>query len=128
MAKTSKDKEVRALMKKAKEEMQQKLQEHEDKKPKRKYLTAKEQYKKIREDLKPKVKEVSSEESLIAELFNVDEIPIIEKITEENTKVDSSLWDFTLEDDVEFFDPLMSYELTKYRPINKTEGLDFNPD
>ena len=29
---------------------------------------------------------------------------------------------------VEYFDANLSYELTKYRPINETKGLDFNPD
>ena len=28
----------------------------------------------------------------------------------------------------EYFDLNLSYEITKYRPINKTQGLDFNPD
>lgn len=37
-------------------------------------------------------------------------------------------WDVTLKDEIEFFDPTLSYELTGYRPINKEQGLDFNPD
>ena len=36
-------------------------------------------------------------------------------------------WDVTLQDKIEYFDPTLSYELTGYRPITKTEGLDFNP-
>ena len=36
-------------------------------------------------------------------------------------------WDVPLETQVEFFDPNLSYELTHYRPINETQGLDFNP-
>lgn len=37
-------------------------------------------------------------------------------------------WDVKLSDgDIEYFDPELSYEATGYRPINDTEGLDFNP-
>lgn len=37
-------------------------------------------------------------------------------------------WDFKIGDEIDFFDPFKSYEITKYRPINDTEGLDFNPE
>jgi hypothetical protein len=37
-------------------------------------------------------------------------------------------WDFPLSVEIKFFDPLYSYELTGYKPINKTQGLDFNPE
>ena len=37
-------------------------------------------------------------------------------------------WDFPLSVDIQFFDPLYSYELTGYRPINETQGLDFDPN
>ena len=37
-------------------------------------------------------------------------------------------WDVKIGDDIEYFDPTLSYELTGYRPINRTMGLDFNPD
>lgn len=30
----------------------------------------------------------------------------------------SGLWDYLRDDDIEFFDPLCSYELTGYKPIN----------
>lgn len=36
-------------------------------------------------------------------------------------------WDVTLKDKVEYFDPALSYELGKYRPINAVKGLDFDP-
>ena len=38
------------------------------------------------------------------------------------------MWDFIKEDPIEFFDSTKSYELTGYRPINDTEGLDFDPN
>lgn len=37
-------------------------------------------------------------------------------------------WDFPKSYDIVCFDHTMSYELTGYRPINETEGLDFDPD
>ena len=37
-------------------------------------------------------------------------------------------WDVKIGDDIEYFDKRLSYELTGYRPITETEGLDFNPD
>ena len=37
-------------------------------------------------------------------------------------------WDVKLGDPVEYFDPELSYEITGYRPITKTKGLDFNPE
>ena len=39
----------------------------------------------------------------------------------------SGLWDYLRDDDIEFFDPLCSYELTGYKPINDKCGLDFDP-
>lgn len=40
----------------------------------------------------------------------------------------SMKWDYKIGDNIEFFDPEKSYELTGYRPINAKEGLDFDPD
>ena len=37
-------------------------------------------------------------------------------------------WDVKKEDKIEYFDPELSYELTGYRPITKTKGLDFDPN
>lgn len=37
-------------------------------------------------------------------------------------------WDILESDNITFFDTNLSYELTGYRPINKTQGLDFDPD
>lgn len=37
-------------------------------------------------------------------------------------------WDVKKEDEILYFDPELSYELTGYRPISKTKGLDFNPE
>lgn len=37
-------------------------------------------------------------------------------------------WDVSLKDPIDFFDSNLSYELTGYRPITETQGLDFDPD
>lgn len=37
-------------------------------------------------------------------------------------------WDFPKEVEIQYFDPLLSYELTGYKPITKTQGLDFDPN
>lgn len=37
-------------------------------------------------------------------------------------------WDVRKEDKYEVFDPLLSYEITGYRPLTNTLGLDFDPD
>lgn len=36
-------------------------------------------------------------------------------------------WDVPIDETIEYFDPELSYELTGYRPITMTEGLDFDP-
>lgn len=38
------------------------------------------------------------------------------------------VWDVKKDDPIEFFDANLSFELTGYRPINDTKGLDFNPN
>lgn len=37
-------------------------------------------------------------------------------------------WDVKIGDKIDYFDPELSYELTGYRPITETKGLDFNPN
>lgn len=36
-------------------------------------------------------------------------------------------WDVKIGDPITFFDRRLSYEITGYRPITETQGLDFNP-
>lgn len=40
---------------------------------------------------------------------------------------DKTYWDITKDMKIECFDPTLSYELTSYRPIDETHGLDFDP-
>ena len=52
---------------------------------------------------------------------------LVEQIRAERT---NSLehWDIKIGDTIEYFDPELSYEITGYRPITQTKGLDFNPE
>lgn len=38
------------------------------------------------------------------------------------------MWDIGKNNKVRYFDPTLSYEITGYRPIDGTHGLDFDPD
>ena len=42
--------------------------------------------------------------------------------------IDGITWDFGPNDPIEYFDTNKSYYLSKYRPINDTQGLNFDPD
>ena len=37
-------------------------------------------------------------------------------------------WDYPINQELSFFDRTKSYEITGYKPIDQTHGLDFNPD
>ena len=55
-----------------------------------------------------------------------DEVePIIQEATQSTST--ETKWDVTKEASITFFDKRLSYELTGYRPITETEGLDFDP-
>ncbi len=39
----------------------------------------------------------------------------------------NELWDVPITEEIQYFDPELSYEITGYRPITMTNGLDFDP-
>ena len=54
----------------------------------------------------------------------------IEKLPEKETSViehKEGEWDVKIGDPIPYFDKRLSYELTGYRPITETKGLDFDP-
>lgn len=124
MAKKNK---VEELMAQAREKMGEKPKV---KKEKKKSKTVQEKYEEIKESFKPVVKLNSDEELLISELFNVPVQPLNSELPQEapTHREINGLWDFVLEDKIDFFDPECSYELTKYKPITETKGLDFDPN
>lgn len=52
---------------------------------------------------------------------------LVQQIREERIK-DIDYWDVKKDEKITVFDPNLSYELTGYRPIDETRGLDFNPE
>ena len=125
----------------AQAELVSKLEEKKAKKVKKSYnKPIKEKYKEIKESLKPKIVSEQDgenyEEFLIKSLFTDKELKEKERslevstdqeTTEKPKRQKSGTWDYTLDDEIKFFDPECSYELTKYRPINETKGLNFDP-
>lgn len=57
----------------------------------------------------------------------VDDIEIKEQVVETPTISEQTDWDFPLGSEIKFFDSRLSYEITGYKPINTTQGLDFDP-
>ena len=41
---------------------------------------------------------------------------------------DQREWDVSINQEIDYFDPTLSYELTGYKPINDNQGLDFDPN
>jgi len=37
-------------------------------------------------------------------------------------------WDVPIDEEIKYFDPELSYEISGYRPLTMDKGLDFNPD
>lgn len=76
------------------------------------------------------------EEDLIKKLFEAElkkksedegESPYYEEDPNKVHQKREGLWDVLVDEEIHYFDPELSYELTGYRPINMTQGLDFNP-
>lgn len=63
----------------------------------------------------------------IVEEVQAKEDQEIKEVIEEVKKQHKGIWDYPKDATIEFFDKTKSYELTGYRPITKTEGLDFDP-
>jgi hypothetical protein len=71
----------------------------------------------------PEVKVVKTKTEEIADLREqLEKDKAIER--KRKNKAD---WDVKIGEDINYFDPDLSYELTGYRPITMTKGLDFDP-
>lgn len=74
------------------------------------------------------------EEDLKKELIEAASNPVdnIQLYFEENKFVHSAHpereWDVPIDEEIQYFDPELSYELTGYRPITMEKGLDFDPE
>ena len=75
----------------------------------------------IPEEIQSIVDEVQEKQKLLEETINeFQEQPVIQKKEGE--------WDVKIGDEITYFDKTLSYEITGYRPITETEGLDFRPE
>lgn len=65
-------------------------------------------------------------QKIIDEVENKDVVEIQEFIQQKKQERQVE-WDVKIDTPILFFDPTLSYELTGYKPINKTKSLDFDP-
>jgi hypothetical protein len=70
------------------------------------------------------------EEELKKSLFE-QKVEIVEEV-EEVVNMDiyhkkEGKWDVGINEEIKYFDPALSYEITGYRPIDEYNGLDFDP-
>lgn len=77
-----------------------------------------------------------NEESLIRQLFEEkeqkqqevdDDLPYYEEDRNYHKKRLGE-WDVPIDEEIKYFDPELSYELTGYRPLTMEQGLDFDPE
>lgn len=81
---------------------------------------------KLPEEIQNLINEVQEKEQLQEGILELhQEIESLSFARKENLK--NLEWDVKIEDTIEYFDKRLSYEITGYRPITETEGLDFNP-
>jgi len=76
------------------------------------------------------------EEELIRQLFEEDikkqntleTVDTIEDVSKTHHQRPGEEWDVPIDEEILYFDPELSYELTGYRPITMEKGLDFDPE
>lgn len=67
-------------------------------------------------------------QSLVDEIQEKQQQLQVEQVKEEKVLSKEGEWDVKIGDEIKYFDKRLSYEITGYRPITETEGLDFNPE
>ena len=72
----------------------------------------------IPEEIKSIVQEVQEKQQQLQE--EIKELP-------KEVEHKEGEWDVKIGDPIEYFDKRLSYEITGYRPITETQGLDFDP-
>lgn len=85
--------------------------------------------------IEEKIQLVKEKDAAKVKKKNIIKNPIIEDTEiinedQEETKQsnnDSEEWDVPIGTPIYYFDPTLSYEITGYRPITATQGLDFDP-
>ena len=74
----------------------------------------------IPEEIKSIVEEVQEKQKELQQQLN-------ETIIEPQITNKEGEWDVKIDDPIPYFDKTLSYEITGYRPITETQGLDFDP-
>ena len=88
----------------------------------------KNQVQKLPEEIKSLVDEVQEKQQQLQN--KTEELHSeVEKLNKERLQNESKPgeWDVKIGDPIDYFDKRLSYEIIGYRPINETQGLDFNP-
>ena len=75
----------------------------------------------VPEELQSIIQEVQEKQEELQQ--QIDDIPKTEPIIVHK----EGEWDVKIGDSIEYFDKRLSYEITGYRPITETQGLDFDP-
>lgn len=85
---------------------------------------------KIQKPKKKKPKKTSLPKPIqkLVEEVQAKEDQEIKDIVESVKKQYKGQWDITKSDEIKYFDTSLSFELTGYKPINDTQGLDFDPN
>ena len=76
----------------------------------------------IPQEIKSLVEEVQEKQEKLQQQIN-EELP-----KEKKSEHKEGIWDVKIEDPIPYFDKRLSYEITGYKPITETEGLDFRPE
>ena len=81
--------------------------------------------------------DITYEEELIKQLFDEDikkqaqqSLTLVEDVNDDckiHHERPNEEWDVPITEEIKYFDPELSYELTGYRPITMEKGLDFDP-
>jgi len=79
-----------------------------------------------RHERKTPTKEEQAQE-MVKKMLEYNNPKPVEEAPKKVIKKNPDDWDVKIGEPIEYFDPELSYELTGYRPITKTEGLDFDP-
>lgn len=66
--------------------------------------------------------------NIVKDTENKDNREIHEMVNEMKAEHRKGEWDVPIDQEILYFDSRLSYELTGYKPINDTQGLDFNPE
>lgn len=94
-----------------------------EEKNKKTLIAAKIKKEEVNQTEEPKeIKKITQEEEIAELRENLEK----EKKKERQRK-DKDNWDVKIGDKIEYFDPELSYQLSGYRPITMTKGLDFDP-